>query len=121
MPRLKITDVLPKITEESSTSLPAQLSVSTTPCCPIFPCQEKAYISWTWAQHGSAMANRAQAAGSESHLQLVLKMLCIFLLVVHHLHKKTTYGLTTGPKRRGHRTCGTELLIPTAPANPHGE
>lgn len=42
-------------------------------------------------------------AGSELVLQLVLKMLCIFLLVVHHLHKNTTYGLTTGPKRRGHR------------------
>ena len=27
---------------------------------PIFPCQEKACISWTWAQHGSAVASRVR-------------------------------------------------------------
>ena len=42
-------------------------------------------------------------AGSELVLNLVLKVLCIFLLVVHHLHEKTMYGLTTSPKRRGQR------------------
>ena len=36
-------------------------------------------------------------AGRELVLQLVLKMLCIFLPVVHHLHEKTVYGLPLVP------------------------
>ena len=103
MLRPEETGVLPKITEESFTSLPTQLSVSTTPCCPHLPLSREGIYFLNLGSHDQLQATGSGKGDSELVLNLVLKMLCIFLLVVHHLHEKTMYGLTTGPKSRGQR------------------